>query len=281
MSQKSYDNTPTLYLIPTPIGNLDDITYRTVKTLKNVDVIFCEDTRETGKLLKYLNINKKMVANHEHNEFDNHEKLLNYLSSGQNVGLVSDRGTPVISDPGYDLARFAINEGYNVVGLPGANALIPALIMSGIEPKPFMFYGFLNSKTSKRKSELEDLKNVNATIIFYEAPHRIKDTLNDIKTVLGNNRRISISREITKKYEEVYRGTVEEIIEQNIDFKGELVIVVEGNNISHEFSMTILEHIDMYIDDGYSSKDAIKIVAKERNLKKSEVYDMYLKNQGK
>ncbi len=281
MSQKSYDNTPTLYLIPTPIGNLDDITYRTVETLKNVDVIFCEDTRETGKLLKYLNINKKMVTNHEHNEFNNHEKLLNYLSSGQNVGLVSDRGTPVISDPGYDLARFAINEGYNVVGLPGANALIPALIMSGIEPKPFMFYGFLNSKTAKRKSELEDLKNVNATIIFYEAPHRIKDTLNDIKTVLGNNRRISISREITKKYEEVYRGTVEEIIEQNIDFKGELVVVVEGNNISHEFSMTILEHIDMYIDDGYSSKDAIKIVAKERNLKKSEVYDMYLKNQGK
>ncbi len=281
MSQKSYDNTPTLYLIPTPIGNLDDITYRTVETLKNVDVIFCEDTRETVKLLKYLNINKKMVANHEHNEFNNHEKLLNYLSSGQNVGLVSDRGTPVISDPGYDLARFAINEGYNVVGLPGANALIPALIMSGIEPKPFMFYGFLNSKTAKRKSELEDLKNVNATIIFYEAPHRIKETLNDIKTVLGNNRRISISREITKKYEEVYRGTVEEIIEQNIDFKGELVVVVEGNNISHEFSMTILEHIDMYIDDGYSSKDAIKIVAKERNLKKSEVYDMYLKNQGK
>lgn len=281
MSQKSYDNTPTLYLIPTPIGNLDDITYRTVETLKNVDVIFCEDTRETGKLLKYLNISKKMVANHEHNEFNNHDKLLNYLSSGQNVGLVSDRGTPVISDPGYDLARFAISEGYNVVGLPGANALIPALIMSGIEPKPFMFYGFLNSKSSKRKSELEDLKSINATIIFYEAPHRIKETLNDIKIILGNNRKISISREITKKYEEVYRGTVEEIIDQNIDFKGELVVVVEGNNISHEFSMTILEHINMYIDDGYSSKDAIKIVAKERNLKKSEVYDLYLKNQGK
>lgn len=268
MSQKSYDNTPTLYLIPTPIGNLDDITYRSVETLKNVDVIFCEDTRETGKLLKYLNISKKMVANHEHNEFNNHDKLLNYLSSGQNVGLVSDRGTPVISDPGYDLARFAISEGYNVVGLPGANALIPALIMSGIEPKPFMFYGFLNSKSAKRKSELEDLKSINATIIFYEAPHRIKETLNDIKTILGNNRKISISREITKKYEEVYRGTVEEIIDQNIDFKGELVVVVEGNNISHEFSMTILEHINMYIDDGYSSKDAIKIVAKNEIKKK-------------
>lgn len=281
MSQKSYDNTPTLYLIPTPIGNLEDITYRTVETLKNVDVIFCEDTRETGKLLKFLNINKKMVANHEHNEFNNHDKLLDYLNRGQNVGLVSDRGTPVISDPGYDLARFAMNQGYNVVGLPGANALIPALIMSGIEPKPFMFYGFLNSKSSKRKSELEELKNIRATIIFYEAPHRINETLDDIKNILGNNRKISISREITKKYEEVYRGTVEEILEQNIDFKGELVIVVEGNNISHEFSMTILEHINIYIEDGYSSKDAIKMVAKERNLKKSEVYDLYLKNQGK
>ena len=281
MSQKSYDNTPTLYLIPTPIGNLEDITYRTVETLKNVDVIFCEDTRETGKLLKFLNINKKMVANHEHNEFNNHDKLLDYLNRGQNVGLVSDRGTPVISDPGYDLARFAMKQGYNVVGLPGANALIPALIMSGIEPKPFMFYGFLNSKSSKRKSELEELKNIRATIIFYEAPHRINETLDDIKNILGNNRKISISREITKKYEEVYRGTVEEILEQNIDFKGELVIVVEGNNISHEFSMTILEHINIYIEDGYSSKDAIKMVAKERNLKKSEVYDLYLKNQGK
>lgn len=281
MSQKSYDGTATLYLIPTPIGNMDDLTYRTVEILKSVDVLFCEDTRETGKLLKYLNITKKMIANHEHNEFSNHDKLLEYLKSGQNVGLVSDRGTPVISDPGYELARFAIQEGYNVVGLPGANALIPALIMSGIEPKPFMFYGFLNSKSSKRLKELENLKNISATIIFYEAPHRIQDTLNDIKIVLGNNRKISISREITKKYEEVYRGTISEIVAQNIDFKGELVIVVEGNNISHEYSMTVLEHINMYIDDGYSSKDAIKMVAKERNLKKSEVYDTYLENQGK
>lgn len=281
MSQKSYDDTPTLYLIPTPIGNMDDLTYRTVETLKNVDVLFCEDTRETGKLLKYLNIHKKMIANHEHNEFNNHDKLLEYLQNGQSVGLVSDRGTPVISDPGYELARFAIQEGYNVVGLPGANALIPALIMSGIEPKPFMFYGFLNSKSSKRIKELEQLKNISATIIFYEAPHRIKETLIDLNNILGNKRKISISREITKKYEEVYRGTIEDIIEQDIEFKGELVIVVEGNIISHEFAMSIIDHINMYLDDGYTSKDAIKMVAKERNLKKSEVYDTYLKAQGK
>ena len=130
MSQKSYDNSPTLYLIPTPIGNMEDLTYRTVETLKKVDVLFCEDTRETGKLLKYLNITKKMYANHEHNELDNKEKLLTLLKEGNNVGLVSDRGTPVISDPGYELARLTIEAGYNVVGLPGANALIPALIMS-------------------------------------------------------------------------------------------------------------------------------------------------------
>ncbi len=281
MSQKSYDDTPTLYLIPTPIGNMDDLTYRTVKILNMVDVLFCEDTRETGKLLKYLNINKKMIANHEHNEVQNKEKLLSYLSEGKNVGLVSDRGTPVISDPGYELSRFAIEKGYNVVGLPGANALIPALIMSGISPKPFMFYGFLNSKPSKRKKELEDLSSLKSTIIFYEAPHRINETLKDISDILGNNRKICISREITKKYEEIYRGTVWEIINKNIDFKGELVLIVEGNQDTKEYTMDIIEHINLYIEDGYSSKDAIKMVSKERNMKKSEVYEEYLKSQGK
>lgn len=281
MSQKSYDNSPTLYLIPTPIGNMEDLTYRTVEILKMVDVLFCEDTRETGKLLKSLDISKKLVANHDHNETSNYEKLDEYLSMGNNVGLVSDRGTPVISDPGFELARYAIEKGYNVVGLPGANALIPALIMSGISPKPFLFYGFLNNKTSRRKKELEDLRTEKATIIFYEAPHRIKETLNDISQVMGNNRKIAISREISKKYEEIYRGTIEEIINQNIEFKGELVIVLEGNIEQKEYTMSIIEHINLYIDEGYSSKDAIKLVSKERNMKKSEVYDEYLKYQGK
>ena len=280
MSQKSYDDSPTLYLIPTPIGNMEDLTYRTVETLKFVDVLFCEDTRETGKLLKYLDISKKMISNHEHNEVNNHEKLLEYLEKGMNVGLVSDRGTPVISDPGYELARFAIESGYNVVGLPGANALIPALIMSGISPKPFTFYGFLNSKSSKRINELNELRTWNSTLIFYEAPHRVNEMLLDMLNCLGN-RRISISREITKKYEEVYRGTIKEIIDQNIEFKGELVIVVEGYTSKHEYNMSLIDHINMYIDEGKSSKDAIKLVAKDRDMKKSEVYDEYLKYQGK
>lgn len=281
MSQKSYDDTPTVYLIPTPIGNMEDLTYRTVEVLKSVDVLFCEDTRETGKLLKYLDISKKMISNHEHNEVNNKEKLLEYLNNGKTVGVVSDRGTPVISDPGYELAHFAIEAGYNVVGLPGANALIPALIMSGISPKPFMFYGFLNSKVGKRRKELEELKNQKATIIFYEAPHRINETLVDLSNIFGGDRLIAISREITKKYEEVYRGTIDEIIKKSIEFKGELVIVVAGNNTVKDFSMSLVDHINLYIEEGYSSKDAIKMVAKERNLKKSEVYDEYLKNQGK
>lgn len=281
MSQKSYDNSPTLYLIPTPIGNMDDLTYRTIETLKMVDVLFCEDTRETGQLLKYLNISKKMIANHDHNETSNYSKLEEYLSLGNNVGLVSDRGTPVISDPGFELARYAISKGYNVVGLPGANALIPALIMSGINPKPFLFYGFLNSKSSRRRKELEELKTEKATMIFYEAPHRINDTLLDISQILGNNRKISISREITKKYEEIYRGTVQELINEKNEYKGELVLIVEGNNEIKEYKMSVIDHINMYIEDGYSSKDAIKNVSKERNMKKSEVYDEYLKYQGK
>lgn len=281
MSQKSYDKTPTLYLIPTPIGNMDDLTYRSVQTLKEVDVLFCEDTRETGKLLKYLDISKKMISNHDHNEVTNKDKLLEYLRAGLNVGLVSDRGTPVISDPGFELARFAIEEGYNVVGLPGANALIPALIMSGLNPKPFMFYGFLNSKASLRLKELEALKDEKATLIFYEAPHRINDTLKDFMKVFGPNRKIAISREITKKYEEVYRGTIEEIIKANYTFKGELVVVLEGNSEVKTFTMSLIDHINLYLDEGYNSKDAIKLVAKERHLKKSEVYDEYIKYQGK
>lgn len=276
MSQKSYDNSPTLYLIPTPIGNMEDITIRAVNTLKMVDVVFCEDTRVTGQLLKYLDISKKLISSHNYNEANNKQKLLEYLSSGSNVGLVSDRGTPIISDPGYELAKFAIEEGYNVVSLPGATALIPALTSSGISPIPFYYYGFLNSKDSARRKELEFLKNIDATLILYEAPHRINKTLKDLGNILGNNRKISISREITKKYEEVYRGTIGELIEQNNEYKGELVVVIEGNKSTTEYkTLTIEEHVNLYIEDGKSSMDAIKIVAKERGMKKSEVYDQY------
>ena len=276
MSQKSYDKSPILYLIPTPIGNMEDITLRAINVLKEVEVVFCEDTRVTGQLLNNLNIKKKLISNFEHNEERNKEKLLEYLNSGYDVGLVSDRGTPIISDPGYNLSKYAIEEGFNVVSLPGPTALIPALTSSGLNPMPFCFYGFLNSKSSKRKKELESLENLNMTIIIYEAPHRINDTLKDIKNVLGNNRRISISREITKKYEEVYRGTVEEIINQNNNYKGELVIIIEGSNEEYKYkNLSINEHVKLYIEDGMKDMEAIKLVAKERNMKKSEVYDIY------
>lgn len=280
MSQKSYDGSATLYLIPTPIGNMDDITYRTVKVLEEIEVLFCEDTRETGLLMNYLGMKKKLIANHEHNETHNHEKILKYLKEGKSVGLVSDRGTPVISDPGYELSRFVIKEGYNVVALPGATALIPALITSGIAPMPFLFYGFLNSKVSKKIKELEALKQEKATMIFYEAPHRLQETLECLKKVLGNNRVMSISREITKKYEEIFRGTIEELVEKDLKIKGEIVLVVAGNNeVADYSSLPLIEHIELYIEDGLSKMDAIKAVAKERNMKKSDVYNEYLKQE--
>lgn len=276
MSQKSYDNSPTLYLIPTPIGNMEDITIRAIKVLKSVDVIFCEDTRVTGQLLKYYNINKKLISSHNFNESKNVDKLLEFLNDGLNVGLVSDRGTPIISDPGYELARTAIEHNFNVVSLPGATALIPALTSSGISPMPFYYYGFLNNKDSSRKKELSNLKNIKATLIIYEAPHRINKTLKDMKEILGNNRKISISREITKKYEEIYRGTIEELVDQNNDYKGELVLVIEGNKDAREYeNLSIEEHINLYINDDVNVMEAIKLVAKERGLKKSEVYNIY------
>lgn len=275
MSQISYNNTPTLYLIPTPIGNLDDITLRAIHVLKEVEVVFSEDTRVTALLLNHLNIKKKLISNYEYNERENKDKLLEYLKNGYSVGLVSDRGTPVISDPGYELAQVAIENNYNVVSLPGATALIPALTVSGIEPMPFLYYGFLNSKESKRKKELENLKNIKYTMIFYEAPHRITKTLEEMLEILGN-RKISISREITKKFEEVYRGTIQDVIEETKEIKGEIVIVVSGNKeeISYD-DLSIEDHVNLYIKNGLNSKEAIKKVAEDRNIKKSEVYNIY------
>ena len=275
MSQISYNNTPTLYLIPTPIGNLDDITLRAIKILQEVEVIFSEDTRVTALLLNHLNIKKKLISNHEYNEKNNADKLLEYLKNGYSVGLVSDRGTPVISDPGYDLTKVAIENNFNVVSLPGATALIPALTVSGIEPMPFLYYGFLNSKEGKRKKELENLKNVKYTMIFYEAPHRITKTLEEMLDILGN-RNISISREITKKFEEIYRGTIKEVIEETKEIKGEIVIVVSGNKEEITFDdLSIEEHVNFYIKNGLNSKEAIKKVAEDRNVKKSDIYNIY------
>lgn len=277
MSQKSYDNKPTLYLIATPIGNMEDITYRAINVLKSVSVIFSEDTRVTNQLLSYYNIKNKLISSHQYNEKDNIEKLLKYLNDGQDVGLVTDRGTPIISDPGYYLAKAAINNNYNVVSIPGATAFVSALITSNIDAQPFTFFGFLNSKSSKRRKELEELKNNKYTLIFYESPHRLIDTLNDMLKILGN-RNISISREITKKFEEIYRGTISDVINELDVLKGEFVIVVEGNKDVNDFSnLSILDHVNLYIENGLDSKEAIKKVAHERKLNKNEVYSEYHK----
>ena len=272
MNQKSYDGSPTLYLVPTPIGNLGDFTFRAVEVLNQVEVIFSEDTRVTINLLNHYDIKKKLIAFHKFNEEQKVGVVLSYLEDGKSVAIVSDRGTPVLSDPGEICTKKVIEKGYNVVSLPGATAAIPAITASGLDSSKFIFYGFLNSKSSKRKKELEFLKNNKMTIIFYEAPHRIMEMLADLKEVFGN-RNISISREISKKFEEIYRATISEVMNMLTEIKGEFVIVVEGNKDVVSFDdITIKEHVNMYMEDGLTEKDAIKKVAKERNMSKSDVY---------
>ena len=215
-----------------------------------------------------------MYVNNDHNEEKNFNLVVNALSEGKNVGLVSDRGTPVISDPGYNIAKKVIEKGYNVVGLPGATALIPALITSGIEPLPFLFYGFLNSKDSKLRKELEEIKKYKHTIIFYEAPHRISKTLENMKNILGD-RKISISREISKRYEEIYRGNITDVMLELQEPKGEFVIVIEGNKEEDVYDdLSIEKQVELYESDGMSKMEAIKKVAKLRKVPKSEIYNL-------
>lgn len=276
MWQSSYDDSPTLYLVPTPIGNLDDMTYRSINILNTVEVIFSEDTRVTLQLLNHFNIKKKLIALHDHNEDSEKEKVLEYLENGKSVAIVTDRGTPIISDPGYKTVKYVTDNGYNVVGLPGANAFVPALIISGIEPSPFMFYGFLNSKDSKRKTELESLKFCKYTIIFYEAPHRIKKTMEEILEIFGD-RQVSLSREISKKFESIYRGNISNLLSTLDNIKGEFVIVVspykEDNSNNNDLS--VIDNVKLYIENGMEVMDAIKRVAKERNIPKNEIYREY------
>ena len=273
--QKSYDDSASLYLVPTPIGNLEDITLRSLNVLKTVDEILCEDTRDTGILIKNYDIKKKLVSCHEYNEDKIIDYVISKLEAGMNLALVTDQGTPIISDPGYIVSRAVINAGYNVISLPGATAFVPALTSSGIEPNPFLYYGFLNSKKSKQISELNSLKNYKFTMIFYESVHRIKETLENMLEVFGN-RNICLCRELSKIHEEFSRGTIEEVIPLTDTMKGEFVIVVEGNKEIVDYSsIDMFDHVQMYVEDGMSEKDAIKLVAKERDVPKSEVYSYY------
>lgn len=276
MIQKSYENSEygKLYLIPTPIGNLDDITLRAIKTLEMVDIVYAEDTRETLNLLKYLKINKKVESCHKYTEMKHKDKIVQILKSGKNIGYVTDRGTPLISDPGNVIVDESIKENITVIALPGPNALLPAINMSGLSNEKFLFYGFLNSKQSLAKKELIDLKDIKQTIIFYESPHRITDTLSQILDVFGN-RNIAIVREISKLHEEVIRDNIENILKISDTLKGEMVIIVEGNTKEETLEVNYTEEIDKLLTQGYSKRDAIREIADKYNVSKNKLYNEF------
>lgn len=286
-SQKSsqHETGSCLYLVATPIGNLEDMTIRALRILKEVDVIAAEDTRNTKKLCNYFEISTPLVSYHEHNIEAGGEKLLKYLRDGKSVALVSDAGLPCISDPGADIVVKAIEEDFAVVPIPGANAALTALIASGITPQPFYFFGFLNRNKKERRLQLEKLAKREETLVFYEAPHRIKETLKDLELMFGN-RRITLARELTKKFEEFLRGTIEEAItwSNESEIRGEFCIVIEGNqNVEEEdladaywVNFSLEEHVDYIIEESHvNSKDAIKEVAKLRSISKRDVYQAY------
>ena len=276
MNQKSYENCEfgNLYLIPTPIGNLEDITIRAINILKLVDVVYAEDTREAFKLLNYYNISKKIESCHKYSEMKHKDKIIKILLSGKNIGYMTDRGTPLISDPGNIIVEEAIKNKINVVALPGPNALLPALNMSGLSNQRFLFYGFLNSKKSIAKKELIELKNIKYTIIFYESPFRIKETLQLIFDIFGE-RKGSIVREISKIYEEVIRDDISNLIKNCDNIKGEIVLVIDGNKEEIINNIDYEEEIKELIKKSYSKRDAIKEIADKYNLKKNELYNKY------
>lgn len=266
----------TLYLVATPIGNLEDITLRALNVLKEVDIILAEDTRKTIKLLNHYEIKKPMISFYRHNEGVKSEYVLSLLEEGKNLALVSDAGTPAISDPGEDLVKILIEHEINIVPIPGAVACIQALICSGFDVTKFAFEGFLSINRRCRKERLEVLKNEERTMVFYEAPHKLKRTLDDFKEAFGGERRIVLAREITKIHEEMLRMSIDEAIEyyEANEVKGEFVIVLEGVQIKEkeEITASVSELMKKYLDEGYEKKEAMKLVAKRKGISKSEVY---------
>lgn len=271
-----------LYLVATPIGNLEDITFRAIRILKEVDIILAEDTRKTLKLLNHYDIQKPLISFYRHNEGVKSEHVLSLLEEGKNLALVSDAGTPAISDPGEDLVKLLIEHDIKIVPIPGSVACIQGLICSGFDVSKFAFEGFLSINRRCRKERLEILKNEERTIVFYEAPHKLKRTLQDFKEAFGGDRRIVLAREITKIHEEMLRLTVDEAIayyEEN-EVKGEFVIVLEGVHKKEEIvEETIKELMEQYLEEGYDKKEAMKLVAKKKGISKSEVYKELLKTE--
>ena len=271
----------TLYIVATPIGNLEDITLRALKILKEVDIIAAEDTRHTLKLLNHFEISKPLISYHRHNEDKKTNVLIDKLKNGENIALVSDAGTPGICDPGEVIIKMAIEEQINIVPIPGACAMINALICSGMNTKEFIFLGFLPLNKKTRKEKLEKINNSKETVILYEAPHKISETLKQLKEII-EDRKIVIAREITKIHEEFFRGNIEEAIKYAENIKGEDIIVIEGNNKVKDnelIDMTLEEHYIYYKQQGYSKKEIIKKVAKDRKVPKNEIYMKYIEKE--
>ena len=271
-----------LYICPTPIGNLEDMTYRTIRILNEVDLIAAEDTRHSIKLLNHFEISKPLTSYHEHNKDSKGGYLINKLLEGENIALISDAGMPGISDPGEDIITQAIEHNRDIEVLPGATASITALVGSGLETAKFAFEGFLDRDKKVRRNQLEELKEERRTIIFYESPHRLKDTLKDMLKVLGN-RRIAVNREITKKYQEIIREDIETVINifNEKEVKGEFVLIVEGfkgeKTVQNSYEdLTEREYVITLMENGMDKKDAIKTVCKDRKLKKDVVYKQVL-----
>jgi len=267
----------TLFLIPTPIGNLEDMTFRAVTTLEKVDLIYAEDTRVSKKILSYYNINKNLISLHEHNESKRYEEILSNLNKGLNIGIISDAGMPLLSDPGFLIVNEAKKAGFNVVALPGANALLPGLLMSGIKTIPFVFVGFLDAKQKKRRDEISKYQYYPQTLIFYEAIHRIKQTLEDMYNIFGD-RNFVIAREISKAFEEIISGKLSEFNELD-ELKGELVLIVEGFSEDLTSNLSIVEQVDFFIESGLKKTEAMKKVSEMTNIPKNRIYEEYLEKK--
>lgn len=286
-SQKSAEPSEAgkLYIIGTPIGNLEDITYRAVRILQEVYFIAAEDTRNTKKLCNHFGIETPMISYHEHNTRQAGEKIIEHLQSGKDIAIVSDAGMPCISDPGADLVALAIENGLSVVPVPGPNAAITALVASGISPQPFTFWGFLPRQKKEQREQLEKLRLHEETLLFYEAPHRLKTTLRSLADQFGEERKIVMARELTKRFEEFLRGTIAEAVEwtETNEIRGEFCLVVEGNPDAEELSeaawwegLSIVQHVQQVMEQkNIRSKEAIKEVAEARRIGKREVYQAY------
>ena len=271
-----------LYIVATPIGNLDDITLRALKILKEVDIIAAEDTRQTLKLLNHYEISKPLISYHRHNEDVRSDILLEKLNNGQDIALVSDAGTPGICDPGEEVIKKAIKDGITVVPIPGPCAMINALIASGIDSKEFCFFGFLPLNKKLRREKLEQIKNIDKTIILYEAPHKMKNTLKDLSEIL-DNRQIVLARELTKIHEEFIRVDINKLINQIDNLKGEMILIIEGNKCKIKENeleeLSLEEHYLYYEKQGFDKKEIIKKIAKDRNVNKNEIYMQFTKRE--